>query len=183
MSINPKLPPLPEEEWPATLRPILDDMQGRPLNVHKLMANHPELLKAWWSFRNYSVTGGDLSQRQCELVILRTAHHTGAMYEWASHVDRGQKAGLSLDEINRVRTGPDAPEWSKEESLLLKAVDDCEQGKRIEPDTLAALTEFYSNRQVMDIIAIQGVYIILGNMINTWGLELDGFINVPDTAP
>jgi len=174
------LPPLPNEEWPGELHHILDDMHGRPLNVHKLMANHPKLLMAWWNYRNYSVTGGDLSQRQCELVILRTAHHTGAMYEWASHVDRGLKAGLSFEEIDRVRTGPAAPGWPREDALLLTAVDDCTRENRINGSTLGELAQFYSARQVLDIIAIQGMYTTLGAMINTWGLELDDFITPPE---
>jgi hypothetical protein len=101
-----KLLPLPNEEWDESIAHIKKEMKGRPLKVHGLMANHPQLLKAWWNFRNYSVQGGDLGPRKAELVILRVALHMKAWYEWAS-------------------------------------------------------------------IVIHGMYIILGCMINTWGLELD----------
>ena len=84
-----KTQPLPSEHWDKTLEPIIAGTNGGPINVHKLMANNPALLKAWWDFRNHSVEGGTLGKRSGELVILRVAVHMQAWYEWGSHVDRG----------------------------------------------------------------------------------------------
>ena len=165
--------PLPLQEWDESLSGVLDDMSGQPLNVHSLMANHPQLLNAWWDYRNYSVNGGDLAQRDRELVILRVAFHTGAWYEWASHVDRGQQVGLSLDEIDRVANGPGAPNWTTKETALLTAVDELISKRAITAAIQKNLSEYFSTNQIMDIIAIHGMYITLGCMINTWGLELD----------
>jgi alkylhydroperoxidase/carboxymuconolactone decarboxylase family protein YurZ len=165
--------PLPLMEWDKSLKHVIDDMNGRPLNVHSLMANHPELLNAWWSFRNYSVRGGSLEQRDCELVILRVAVHMRSWYEWASHVDRGLAAGVSIEEIESVRQGPDAPVWNDHDLLLLKSVDELVTERAISAETLEKLAEHFSENQVMDVIAIHGMYITLGCMINTWGLPLD----------
>ena len=65
--------PLAIDQWDNSLQHVVDDMQGDPLNIHRLMANHPQLLKAWWPLRMYTVKGGDLDRRDCELVILRVA--------------------------------------------------------------------------------------------------------------
>ena len=168
-----KATPVPISNWDASLSNIIDDMKGRPLNVHSLMANHPELLKAWWNFRNYSVVGGELGKRGGELVILRVAVHMRAWYEWGSHVERALACGLSLDEIERVKKGSDSPEWSASDALLLKSVDELVTEHAINKATYASLQSHYSIKQIMDIIAIHGMYVILGCMINTWGLELD----------
>ena len=61
------------QDWDPSLNFIIEQMNGKPLNIHKLLAKHPKLLIAWWNFRNYSVQGGDLGRRQGELVILRVA--------------------------------------------------------------------------------------------------------------
>jgi len=168
-----QLAPLPTPDWDPSLAHIIADMNGDPINVHRLMANHPALLEAWWSFRNYSVDGGDLGRRKAELVILRTAARLRAWYEWGAHVDRALAVGISLDEIERVKDGGDAPGWDEEESVLLSAVDELFDDKRVSPKTLTDLRRFYTSRQVMDVMAIHGMYVILGSMINTWGLELD----------
>jgi alkylhydroperoxidase family enzyme len=165
--------PLPLQEWNESLKDVLDDMRGKPLNVHQLMANHPQLLKAWWNYRNYSVNGGDLEQRDCELVILRVAVKMRCWYEWASHVDWGQLSGLSLAEIERVLNGSEAAAWSERDATLLKAVDELIDERSISADTQKKLADYFTPNQVMDVIAIQGMYVTLSCMINTWGLELD----------
>ena len=171
-----KLPPLPVADWSATLEHVIADMQGRPLNVHALMANHPELLQAWWPFRNHAVGGGSLGRRLGELVILRVAGHLQSWYEWGSHVERALACGLTLAEVERIRQGAQAPGWAAEEALLLKAVDELIAGHAISETTLADLYQHYSARQVLDLIAIQGMYVLLGCMINTWGLPLDDHV-------
>ncbi|MBE0575054.1 MAG: carboxymuconolactone decarboxylase family protein [Desulfuromonadales bacterium] len=170
---TPFLNPLPVSAWDASLAHVSDDMHGQPLNVHALMAHHPDLLKAWWSFRNYAVSGGELGKRNGELVILRVALHLKAWYEWGSHVERSLACGLTLEEIERVKQGAQAAEWDPAEALLLKAVDELFAGHAIDAKTLNELYQHYSVRQVMDLIAIHGMYVILGGMINTWSLELD----------
>lgn len=165
--------PLPLKQWDASLDHVADDMNGRPLNVHSLMANNPNLLNAWWNYRNYTVQGGALAQRDCELVILRVAVQVRSWYEWASHVDRGLASGLSIEEIERVRQGPDAPGWDTHDVLLLQSVDELIDENAIGSDTQKKLAEHFSANQVMDIIAIHGMYVTLSCMINTFGLALD----------
>ncbi len=168
--------PLPLNEWDESLKHVIDDMDGRPLNIHSLMANHPSLLHAWWDFRNYSVRGGSLDQRDRELVILRVAIHMRSWYEWASHVDRGLAAGLTIEEIDRVRQGPEAAEWSEHDRLLLQSVDELIAGRSIRAATREKLADHFDANQLMDIIAIHGMYITIGCMINTWGLDIDDHI-------
>jgi alkylhydroperoxidase family enzyme len=167
------LRPLPPGEWDASLASIIADMDGRPLAVHGLMANHPGLLEAWWDIRKYTIAGGDLGQRNAELVILRVAVHMKSWYEWGSHVQRGLAAGLTEAEIERVKSGPGDPEWSESDRQLLQAVDELFADRCLSARTKVALAEHFSDRQVLDVIVIHGAYVILGCMLNSWPVELD----------
>lgn len=171
-----KVAPLPVEQWDPSLQNIISDMKGQPINVHKLMAHHPDLLLAWWSFRNHSVSGGALGARLGELVILRVAVHMKAWYEWGSHVDRSLTCGLSLAEIERVKVGPLAEAWSPQEKAVLLAVDELIENHAISPKTQELLSQSCTVQQVFDLIAIQGMYVILGGMINSFGLDLDNVV-------
>ena len=131
-----KMRAIPTEDWNSSLSHIIADMKGIPLNVHKLLANNPALLDAWWSLRKYLVQGGSLGTRNAELVILRTAAHARNWYEWASHVERGLISDLSLVEIEQVLEGPSHPDWTESD-------------------------------------AVRSMYVMLGNMLNTWEVELD----------
>lgn len=161
------------ENWDPSLDFIIKQMNGAPLNVHKLLAKHPRLLAAWWNFRNYSVEGGDLGRRCGELVILRVASYLKSWYEWSSHVDRSLKCGLKLSEIKNVNKELDESDWSKKEFLLLSAVDQLIAKKRLDNNVYRDLRSYFTDKQIMDIVAIHGMYIILGCMINIWGLTLE----------
>ena len=171
-----QLIPLPPEEWDDSLNPIIDDMEGDPLNVHGLMANNPCLLKAWWGFRNHAVKGGTLGKRKGELVILRVAVLMKSWYEWASHVERALNCGITIEEIECVKRQSHSSNWQNDESLLLTAVDELFTLRTIAKDTHAKLIEYYSAEQIMDLIAIHGMYVILGGMINLWELKIDSTV-------
>ena len=81
-----------------------------------------------------------------------------------------------MDEIDRVKAGGKAPGWETSEAILLLAVDELIADRGLSSDTLTTLREHYSVQQVMDIMAIHGMYVILGCMVNTWGLELDAHV-------
>ena len=165
--------PLPPDQWDPSLQHVIDDMHGRPIQIHCLLANHPALLNAWWTYRMYSVTGGDLEQRECELVILRVAVHMKAWYEWAAHVDRGLATGLTLDEIYRVAEGPTALAWNDKDAVLLDAVDQLITDHTIDHTTRTRLEAFFSEGQVLDIVSLQGLYVTIACMIGTWPVEIE----------
>ena len=168
--------PLPPNEWDPSLQHIIDDMNGRPIHMHCLLANHPDLLNAWWTYRMHSVQGGDLEQRDCELVILRVAVHMQTWYEWAAHVDRGLMAGLTLEEIYRVAEGPSSGGWNKQDAVLLESVDQLMENHRIDVETQSVLGNYYSAKQVMDIVSLQGMYVTIACMIGTWGIDIEDYI-------
>jgi len=164
--------PLKPDNWPDELDEIRMFL-GKPLNIHGMMAHHPELLQAWMPLRNHVVANSSLSGRQRELVILRTAHNCQADYEWQHHVERGQLAGLSMIEIERVIEGGIADDWSPAESALLYATDDCHRESRIAPDTLGQLERHFSKHQQLDIMVTVGLYITLALIIKTWDVPME----------
>ncbi len=175
---NPQsLSPLPTEDWDPTLKNVIDDMNGNPINVHKLMAHSPQLLQAWWNFRNYSVNGGTLGDRLGELVILRVGVHLSVWYEWGSHVDRSLRCGMTMEEIDRVLERGVSKKWTEAEAALLTAVDDLIETRCLSDECHQRLSNFFSVEQIFDIIAIHGMYLILGCMIKTWGLKLDDAVD------
>jgi AhpD family alkylhydroperoxidase len=173
------LRPLDVSEWAECLAYVEEDMAGQPLRIHGLLANNPDLLAAWWAFRMHVVHGGELTDRHRELIVLRVAAHTACWYEWASHVERGRKAGLAPEEIEGVSRPLAESDWAEADALVLRAVDDCAASGRILPETLEALAGHFSGAQILDIIGIQSAYLMLATIINSLGLELDASVQRP----
>ena len=175
---------IPTDAWERSLSHIVDDMSGNPLNVHGLLANNPDLLKAWWPLRKYLVSGGSLDKRNAELVILRTAVHACNWYEWASHVVRGLDSELSLTEIERVMVGPGHPDWAEPDALLLLAIDELVIRGALDPETVENLESHFGRKAILDLVALHSMYVMLGNMLNTWEVVLDKHVadSLPDTV-
>ena len=171
MKIKP-VQPLDSKNWPKDLfdiRAFLID----PLNIHKLMAHHPELLTAWMPLRNHVVGNSSLSSRHRELIILRTAFHCKADYEWQHHIERGKAVGLTELDIERVKKGPDAQGWQAGESTLIKAVDDCNMQNQISDPVLSDLQHYLTLKQQLDLTVTVGIYITLASLIKTYDLPME----------
>ena len=167
-----RLAPLPPAQWP----PELDDIQkglGEPLNIHNIMAHHAALTLAWMPFRNHIVANSSLIPRHREMLILRTAVNCDAAYEWKHHVVRGREAGLSSDEIQRVKDSPGEAQWSSAERYLLQAADDCHRDSQINDGTYRNLCLHFDDQQQLDIIATVGMYMTLATIIKTYRLPLE----------
>ena len=83
---------------------------------------------------------------------------------------------MTLEEIERVKQGVEADGWSQAEALLLTAVDELFKHRQLKLEALAGLSEHFNDKQIMDIMAITGMYFVLGCMVNTWVLALVDYV-------
>ncbi|HEY6779810.1 MAG TPA: carboxymuconolactone decarboxylase family protein, partial [Thermoleophilaceae bacterium] len=97
---------------------------GSAPNVFTTLARHRGLFRRWLWFAGALMPGGRLPRADSELVILRVAHNADCEYEWGQHERLARGAGLSADEIARVRLDPAATGWSERQALLLRATDE-----------------------------------------------------------
>ena len=67
--MEPRLQPLPREEWDDETRALLGD---RTLNVFATFAHHPKLMKRWLVFGNHVLSKSTLPARDREVLVLRT---------------------------------------------------------------------------------------------------------------
>ena len=104
-------------------------------------------------------------------MILRTGWRCQAEYEWGQHVQIGTKAGLTDDEIERIKTGPDDPGWGPLDALLLRAADELHDDSCISDATWAELTTHYDERQLIEIPMVVGHYHLVSFCLNTLGVQ------------
>ena len=176
MRLNePRIPLLQADQWDDKARemmaPFVDS--GRDYNIFKTMAHHPELAKRWLVFANHILGKSTLPERQRELVILRIGHLCRAGYEWAQHVQISRALGMSEEEINSARTGPDTPGLSALDRLLLQATDELHSDAHMSDDTWRGLSGHYSTQQMMDLVFTIGQYNLVSMALNSFGVQLD----------
>ena len=180
-----RIPPMPPEEWSSEVLDALaalggrsrprDEDESRPRVVNALatFAHHPALAKAFLGFNRHVLFETSLSERDRELLILRTAWRCRSEYEWAQHVVLARQAGLGDDEIALVQEGPDAAGWSAEDAVLLRAVDELHADSFVGDATWKQLAARFDERELMDLLFTIGVYAMLAGVFNSLGVQLD----------
>ncbi len=173
---KPRVSPLTEAEWTDEQRKVLEPVhrEGQVYNVLGTLARHWEASKKFGVW-GYHVMGDTLTlvPREREILILRIGWLCQAEYEWGQHVLYGKKAGLTDEEIARIKAGPDAEGWDAFDASLLRAADELHVDAFISDATWAALSERYNTQQLMDVVFTVGQYNLVSMALNTFGVQLD----------
>ncbi|MEO9601549.1 carboxymuconolactone decarboxylase family protein [Parasphingorhabdus sp.] len=176
MRLNkPRIAPLAESELDTESRAMLGErfQSGKILNIFRTLIKAPRAYKAfmWWG--GYILSHhNDLSAREREIIILRTGFNWKAGYEWAQHVRIGKDCGLTDEEIERIKAGPDAPGWTPLESAMLQATDDLTGDGHVADATWEALADL-TEKQRMDLVMTVGQYSQVSMLLNSFGVQLD----------
>lgn len=172
---EPRLEPLAEEQLNDETRRILGRarMGGRMLNIFRTLAHHPKLLERWMVFGTHVLNKSTLPPREREMLILRIGWLCHSEYEWGQHVLIGRLAGLTDEEIERIKVGPDADGWTKFEASLLRAVDELHAEAFISDPTWHSLAGHLNRQQMLDLIFTVGQYNLVSMALNSLGVQRD----------
>jgi alkylhydroperoxidase family enzyme len=138
-----------------------------------MQAIHPELSTAFNQSIRHALYFSAITPRQRELLVLRVAHQRESAYEWAQHVYQAGVAGITPEEVERVREGSQADGWSPLEGALLAAADDLLADARIGDTAYAALAAEMGPQQLMDVVFTVGAYETFAMALRTFDVELD----------
>lgn len=170
LSGTPRVAPLPQSEWSDEQKEMLGG--APPLNIFATLVRHPKLLKRWRVFGGHILRKSSLPERERELLILRTGYRCRSAYEFHQHTSIGLGAGLTQEEIDRVKE--EHGSWGQLDGLLVKAVDELVQEHRMSDDTWAALRGQLSEKQMIDLIFTVGQYTLVSMALNTLGIQIEG---------
>lgn len=175
MPTEPRIAPLPDTELTPQQRELLAGLGGPAadagaLNIFLTLVRHPGLFRRWLPFGG-KLLSGKLPARDRELLILRTAVNCDAHYEWAQHVRIGRAAGLTAEEIDRIKEG--AAEFDGSDALLLRAADELHETSTLSDETWDALAGAYDERQLIELPMVVGHYHLVAFTLNSLGVQLE----------
>jgi len=145
---------------------VFGDIQGTgSLNLLTTLARHRPLYRGWLSFAGALILRGVLPRADGELVILRVAHNCANDYEWRHHERLARAAGLSAEEIARVRAGALAPGWTARQAALLQATDELHEHREIRDFVWPRLRGCLDDRELIELCMLVGHYEMLAMTI------------------
>lgn len=172
-----RIAPIEVEDMTAQQKSLLGIVDGKPLpnraksDLFKTLMHHPDLF-AVYDPMGYAVNRSpEISDKHREMVIMRTSWTYQGRYEWSQHYDKAIKAGWSAEDIQRMKAGPDAGNWTGFEHALLKSVDQLIATASIDDETWAELTEVYSAKQVMTLVTLVTHYHWVAMVSKSMGIQ------------
>jgi 4-carboxymuconolactone decarboxylase len=178
---NPRILPLPREQWTDDAREVFSFWgepnaweEGSRTNIMMVMANHPDLGKAYNIWGRHLLMANTLATRSLELLILRVAWRVRSAYEWHNHVGYGLNAGLTLEEIAAVKSFPEHGAWSEQDAVVLRSVDELIDRGSLGDATWATLDRHFDTRQKMDLVFSIGHYVMTSWALSSFGVQIEG---------
>ena len=187
---RPRIAPLALPEWTPEAMAAMEPMRPpasstydrrkadrkqqsrRPANALSVLAHYPELAEAFLTFNRHLLYFNTLSERTCELVVLRVAWLRRSAYEWAQHAAAAVEVGITPEEIDRITQGS-LEGWPPEDALILRAVDELHHHGTWSDPTWNELADSLDTRQIMDLLFTVGAYDTLAVAFNCFDLPLD----------
>ena len=183
----PRLTPIPFSEWDEDTRATLLSHLRRPERylsgaadappmpvVLELFAHHVALSETFMTFTDLLIgEGSKLEPRIRELAILRVAWRTESGYEWNQHRRIGGDEGLAEAQLAAVADGPDSPVWTPQERAVVAAADEMIDQHAVGDETWAALTSFFEEGMLFELLFVIGGYLCLSVVLNSIGLRGD----------
>ena len=173
----PRIPPLSPDERDERANELLAQV-GAPVqsagNLFNTLIRHPGLFRRWLPFGGKLLVGR-LPDRDRELLILRTAWLCGSDYEWSQHVRIAGGAGVTPEEMERLRVAdaPNDPTWAPFDATLIGAVDELHASSCLGDATWAVLAERYDERQLIEVPMVVGHYHLLAFTLNSLGIQVE----------
>ncbi len=173
MTDAPRIAPLPPDEREPRTQELLESLRFGPeaddMNLFATLAHHPRLLKRWSQFGGLLLAGGTLSDREREVLILRTAANCGADYEWGHHLAIGAAAGLTANEMTALAGSRREAEGVDQD--LVRAADELHDRNTIIDETWKTLAARFDEPQLIEICMVVGQYHLVAFTLRSLGVQ------------
>ena len=173
--------------------PHLDEVRITPVPIHqitplqrlllgpgegtiqvRLCISNPQLCRAYWGLVSANVIRNiTIPVRDHELLVLRTAWLTRQRAIWGNHMNccALAQAELTLEEIEWLTEGPEAPGWNDADRSTLRAADELHMYRFITDPTWQALAQRFDDGQLIEILMTVGNYTNVNMYFNTFGIQ------------
>ncbi|HTJ65676.1 MAG TPA: carboxymuconolactone decarboxylase family protein [Alphaproteobacteria bacterium] len=169
----PRIPYLTPEQMSQNVR---NAVARAPINVVRMMAGTSEAV-----FNGFNAFSGafygpasSLPAEDREVAILRVGYLSNSKYETFQHEAAAKLAGLNEGQIEAIRHGGEHPGVLNEtQQAILNFTDDVVKNVRAGDSTLDSVRKLLSDKQVLDLTLLIGLYMMVSRFLETAGVDLD----------
>jgi 4-carboxymuconolactone decarboxylase len=175
-----RIEPLKQEDFDDDARALVITVrESLGLSEHSVMPEafgtmlkHPGLYRCQMEMGVQLLGKGTLNARERELAVLRVGWLCRAPYEWCQHVDIAKRYGVTVEEIERATRGSAAPGWTPHEAAIVRGVEELLGDQSIADDTWDVLARTWTERQLLEYLAVVGYYVSIAYSQNALRMRL-----------
>jgi len=178
MKREPRIRPSGPDDWTDKTREMFAFFEGPEAaekgsasNMQLTIAHHSKLAFAYLKFGTRLLAAPKLSPRLRELVALYVGWRNQAEYEWVQHIAIGRAAGITPDEFEALKVGPEAPNWNDLERHVLRATEQLLSKAQVNDATWSGLAAQLDTQQLIELLFVIGNYGMLSWIINAFGIQ------------
>ena len=151
----------------------LDKHGARILNLYRVLAHSPEVLRNFMRLGNSLLAATELSPKLRELAILRIARITGSEYEWTQHYPIALEAGVSHEQAEALSDWSESAVFSEEELAVLRYTDEVAQNVAVKDETFDVLRRHLSERSIVELTMSIGHWGMVARVLVPLQVEID----------
>jgi len=165
----PRIPPVVPEAFTAEQTQLVGDWAA--LNFSQVIVENPGLYRTLIPLIGQLISDSTLPPRDREVLVLRTLRLSDETYEYNHHLLIAGKAGMTAAEIEAAASA--SPELAPFDQALVRAVDELMREQRVGDATWRILAERYSKAQLMEVVAVVGLYVLMAMLTRSCDVELE----------
>lgn len=144
-----------------------------PLNIFKMMAHSPGVLKPFTSLGTAFLFKGTLDPVTRECAILRVGYLSKASYETAQHERIGRDLGMDDALFDALRAGSDHRGLSDEQRLAVALTDDLVHNVRASDRTFDPVLAHFGAGGAQELVLVIGYYMMVSRFLETFDVDIE----------
>ena len=147
--------------------------RGLVPNAYRMLGHSPMALARMYEFFKAFWQESDIEPLLRETVILRVAQLLACDYEWGRHRSLAREVGVTDDKVRALGAWPENPMFSASERAALAVVDSATKGVSASEQEIAGLKAHFSDRQIVELLALIGLYGMMARLLLSLEVELE----------
>ncbi|MBS0287623.1 MAG: carboxymuconolactone decarboxylase family protein [Proteobacteria bacterium] len=163
---------LPLQEIPQEIAHYIKTLGGKPLNLYKILANNPRLLKSWLDFA-YELRNGQTSRALREIMILRTAQLADCAYEMAQHLKMAQNAGVPKAQMEELANWQHSEAFNTVEKAALMLTEAIYNNQMTDV-IYQNVAKHFDDEQMIELLLTASFYCMVPRFLQATGVDTQG---------
>ena len=161
----------PESASPEVKEIYAEKLRGKPANVHKALAQRPEMLKNFLGF--YASVGKSLDRKLYELIYIRVSMINNCRYCLQHHLASSKRADVTPADWSALKNADYASVSEKERTALAYAEELTRNPGHVSDADFSELKKHFSDAEILDLHLLVGLANLTNRFTDPLGLEVE----------